>query len=82
MNNQILTSRDALNNIAGQLEDTAMISVMTNKDILSYYIDGYDSISIVEECSPSQTLVTGDSEELEQLTRSLSRNIIMTVKID
>lgn len=82
MNNQILTSRDALNNIAGQLEDTAMISVMTNKDILSYYIDGYDSISIVEECSSSQTLVTGDSEELEQLTRSLSRNIIMTVKID
>lgn len=62
-------------------QNTAMIAVMTDNHTLSYYIDGYKNVSISNEEIPSQTIVSGNVNELEMLVGALGRNRIKTVKI-
>ena len=58
-----------------------MIAVMTDNHTLSYYIDGYKNVSISNEEIPSQTIVSGNVNELEMLVGALGRNRIKTMKI-
>ena len=62
-------------------QSTAMIAVMTDNHTLSYYIDGYKNVSISKEEIPSQTIVSGNVNELEMLVGALGRNRIKTMKI-
>ena len=62
-------------------QNTAMIAVMTDNHTLSYYIDGYKNVSISNEEIPSQTIVSGNVNELEMLVGALGRNRIKTMKI-
>ena len=62
-------------------QSTAMIAVMTDNHTLSYYIDGYKNVSISKEEIPSQTIVSGNVNELEMLVGALGRNRIKAMKL-
>ena len=82
MTEQIITQYDekAVDNYEVP-QNTAMIAVMTDNHTLSYYIDGYKNVSIAKEEIPSQTIVSGNVNELEMLVGALGRNRIKTMKI-
>ena len=57
------------------------IYVSTNRKILEYYLDEYETIKIVKENEENQVVVKGDIKEIDRLIMALSRNKIKAIKI-
>ncbi len=62
-------------------DDTAMFAVMTDKATIATYIKPFKHIYMANENSPSQTVVSGDAKEMEQLEKKLTEDGIKSVKL-
>ena len=61
--------------------DTAMTAVMADKKTVEGYIKGFQHVYMANENSPSQTVVSGDRKEMEQLEKLLEENKIKAVRL-
>lgn len=61
--------------------DTAMSAVMADKQTVSEYIKEFQHIYLANENSSSQTVVSGDRMEIEQLEKQLAEKEIKTVRL-
>ena len=61
--------------------DTAMSAVMTDKQTVAGYIEGFEHIYMANENSPSQTVISGDRTEIEQLEKKLAEDNIKAVRL-
>ena len=61
--------------------DTAMSAVMADKETVASYIKEFENIYLANENSPSQTVVSGDRNEIEQLEKKLADSSIKAVRL-
>ncbi len=61
--------------------DTAMSAVMADKQTVADYIGAFEHIYMANENSASQTVVSGDRTEMEQLEKKLEENNIKVVRL-
>lgn len=61
--------------------DTAMSAVMADKQTVANYIKEFEHIYMANENSSSQTVVSGDRIEIEQLEKKLEKNNVSVVRL-
>lgn len=77
----IRTAKERGTYMGAVTDDTAMFAVMADKATIATYIKPFKHIYMANENSPSQTVVSGDAKEMEQLEKKLTEDGIKSVKL-